>query len=241
MSEPFLLDQTGPVARITIARPERRNALTPAELHELADILDRLERDEDVRVVVLTGQGERAFCAGLNLKAEAEIAAEMSGSSPTGLGAVLRRAQSMSKPLIGRINGACVAGGVGLLSACDLALASADAVFALPEVEVGLYPFVVIEGLRGRVPDGVLAGLAGTARKVTAAEAVTSGLIAEAVPRDELDAATEQVVQRTLQIPDGQASALRTAYASHMKDFTARIDAAETRTRAYRQAKLAQE
>ncbi|WP_273282188.1 enoyl-CoA hydratase/isomerase family protein [Pseudooceanicola atlanticus] len=240
MSDPFFLDQTGPVARITIARPERRNALTPAELHGLADILDRLDRDEDVRVVVLTGQGERAFCAGLNLKAEEEIAAEMSGSGPTGLGAVLRRAQSMSKPLIGRINGACVAGGVGLLSACDLALAGADAVFALPEVEVGLYPFVVIEGLRGRVSDGVLAGLAGTARKVTAAEAVTLGLIAQAVPRDELDAATEQVAQRTLQIPDGQASALRTAYAPHMKDFTARIDAAETRTRAYRQAKLAQ-
>ncbi|MGB2201369.1 MAG: enoyl-CoA hydratase/isomerase family protein, partial [Pseudooceanicola atlanticus] len=89
MSDPFLLDQTGPVARITIARPDLRNALTPAELHGLADILDRLDRDRNIRVVVLTGQGEKAFSAGLNLKAEAEIAAEMSGSGPTGLGAIL--------------------------------------------------------------------------------------------------------------------------------------------------------
>lgn len=239
MSEAFLIDRSGPVARIEISRAEVRNALTPGELHLLADLLGRLDADPQVRAVVLTGAGEKAFCAGLNLRAEAEIAAEMQGTGPTGLGAVLRRARAMDTPLIGRINGACVAGGVGLAAACDVVIAAEDVVFALPELNVGLYPFVVLAGLQGRVPAGALAGLAANTRRIGAAEALAIGLVSEAVARDQLDAAVKRMTDRILALPAGQADALRYAFGFAEKaDFEGRLAESEQRTRAFRAAKI---
>ena len=240
MTAALNITMSAQVAWIEIARPEVRNALTPGELHELAATLGRLDADPGIRAVVLTGQGHKAFSAGLNLRAEAEIATEMQCAGPTGLGAVLRRARAMRTPLVGRINGACVAGGVGLAAACDVVIAQEDAVFGLPELNVGLYPFVVLAALRDRVPAGVLAGLAATTRRIGAEEARSLGLVADVVPMDRLDDAVRRMTDRIRSLPSGQADALRFAFDPGVaSDFHARMAEAEARTRAFRAQKIA--
>ncbi|MBL0934676.1 MAG: enoyl-CoA hydratase/isomerase family protein [Rhizobiaceae bacterium] len=177
------------VATITIRREARRNALGHRHFADLVRLLDCADRDDAVAVIVLTGAGDRAFCAGADISAGEAFFKNIGERQTTGLGDFLRRAHRLTKPLVGRINGHCYAGGVGLLAACDIAIAADDARFALPEIRLGLFPFVVLAGLRGKVAASFATELAVTGVPVSAERAALMGLINESVSRSDLDAA----------------------------------------------------
>lgn len=180
------------IATITLNHPERANALDPAEFHALAGMLISLASDVDLRAVVLTGQGDRAFCAGLNLRNGEGIRHDLSSPGPTGLGAALRAAAALPVPIIGRINGACVAGGMGLLGVCDHAIASSTACFGLPEIRHGLYPFVALAGLHGRGSGAVLRRLADSGMLIDAGAAADAGIIDTICAPQDLDSAVHR-------------------------------------------------
>ncbi|MGF9762051.1 enoyl-CoA hydratase/isomerase family protein [Microvirga sp. 0TCS3.31] len=229
LGQGLLLDKRDGIATITLSHPERANALDPAEFHALAGMLISLASDIDCRAVVLTGQGDRAFCAGLNLGNEEGVRHDLSSPGPTGLGAALRAAAALPVPIVGRINGACVAGGMGLLGVCDYAIASTTACFGLPEIRHGLYPFVALAGLHGRGSAAVLRRLAGSGVLIDAGAAADAGIIDSMCAPQDLDSAVNRnlVMMLANELPDRMLRRL----AEGLKAIEARLVSAEARAR----------
>jgi len=179
---------------LTIDRPERRNALNAEVIAALQDALHRVKADPTVRAVVLTGAGEEAFCAGADLGASAF---EFDYATPTiAYADLLRTARTLTVPLVARVNGACMAGGMGLLAMCDLAIAAPHAVFGLPEAKVGVFPMQVLSVLQAQVPQRFLTQLCLTGDPIDAARAREVGLVNEVAP--DLDGALERLLSRVL-------------------------------------------
>jgi enoyl-CoA hydratase/carnithine racemase len=177
---------------LTIDRPERRNALNPHVTHALLAALQEAKSDDSIRAVVLTGTGEEAFCAGADLGVNAF---EFDHATPTNAYAdLLRTARALTVPLVARVNGACMAGGMGLLGMCDLAIAAPHAVFGLPEAKVGVFPMQVLAVLQGQVPQRFLTQLCLTGDPIDSARARDIGLVNEVAP--DLDAALERLLSR---------------------------------------------
>jgi len=150
-SEDLLATQDGAVLRLTLNRPEQRNAMSPAIVAGLADWLEKAGGDPSIRLIVLTGAGEKAFCAGADLQTGKSF--QFDHSQPRAPFAnLLRIAHNCTVPLLARINGTCVAGGMGLLGMCDIAIAADHAKFGLPEVKVGVFPMQVLAVLQHLVP-----------------------------------------------------------------------------------------
>ena len=189
MSEPVLLVEVADgVARVTLNRPEVRNALNEALLRELEATLRRLEDDPDARVVVLRGAGERAFCAGADLSRVADRGTTLQArESFGGLGRILEHMARMRTPVIAQVHGYALAGGCGLAAGADIVVAADDAVFGLPEIKVGLLPLIVMAPILRAVgrKRGLLMILTG--EPVPAREAYEMGLVSRVVPRAELD------------------------------------------------------
>ncbi|MET7395138.1 enoyl-CoA hydratase-related protein [Dactylosporangium sp. NPDC005572] len=188
----------GHVATLTIDRPERRNAMTFETLAELRDGVLRARADGDVRVLVLTGAGEQAFCAGADLgglRGE-DLDAEQAHAGRGHLAELFRALWSSGIPTIARVRGFALAGGFGLAMACDIVIASDDAVFGTPEVAVGLWPYMITVPLVRSMPPKVALELMMTARRVGAAEGQRLGFVNEVVPADELDDAVTRVAER---------------------------------------------
>jgi enoyl-CoA hydratase/carnithine racemase len=191
VSEPVLLEElTGGVARLTLNRPEARNALNAALLGELEAALRRLEAEPTARVIVLRGAGERAFCAGADLKhVGARGTTLQARESFGGLARILEHMARMRTPVIAQVHGYALAGGCGLAAGSDIVMAADDAVFGLPEIKVGLLPLIVMAPIlravgRKRAMLMILSG-----EPVSASEALEMGLVSRVVPRAELDAA----------------------------------------------------
>jgi len=179
---------------LTINRPERRNAITPAVLDGIGDNLARARKDASIRAVVLTGGGDQAFCAGADLQTGSSFSFDY--TQPTlKFADLLREARAMTTPLIARVNGACMAGGIGLLAMCDLAIASRNARFGLPEVKVGVFPMMVIAELQELIGKRKLFELSITGKPIDADEAARIGLINHAVEPEGLDARVEELLQ----------------------------------------------
>jgi enoyl-CoA hydratase/carnithine racemase len=179
---------------LTIDRPERRNALNAEVIGALQQALDDVKADETIRAVVLTGAGDEAFCAGADLGADAFA---FDYATPTSAYAdLLRTARTLKVPLVARINGACMAGGMGLLAMCDLAVAAPRAVFGLPEAKVGVFPMQVLAVLQDQVPQRCLAQLCLTGDPIDATRAREIGLVNEVA--DDLDGALERLLSRLL-------------------------------------------
>lgn len=177
------------VARVTINRPERRNALTWAAIDELSRRLAEARADPAVRVVVLSGAGGKAFCSGIDLSemdAGAPYAAlhEARGQVATLFGQIW----ALGKPVIAAVSGYAVAGGFGLALACDMVVCTADSIFAAPEIELGLWPFMITVPLVRSMPPKKALELMLTGRPVNAAEAERIGFVNQVVPAAELDA-----------------------------------------------------
>ena len=179
---------------LTIDRPERRNALNAAVIGALQEALLHARADETVRAVVLTGAGDEAFCAGADLGADAFA---FDPAAPTSAYAdLLRTARTLNVPLVARVNGACMAGGMGLLAMCDLAIAARHAIFGLPEAKVGVFPMQVLAVLQAQVPQRCLTQLCLTGDIIEAERAREIGLVNEVA--DELDGALERLLSRVL-------------------------------------------
>lgn len=170
------VERRGAALWLTIQREERRNAMSPAVLAGMAEAIAQAQDDREVRAIVVTGAGRKAFCAGADLQTAQPFTTDY--SEPNGaLAQLLRRARASTVPLVARVNGACMAGGMGLLAMCDLAVAASDAVFGLPEVKVGVFPAQVLSVLQHLVPRRQLVELCLTGEPITAAQALEIGLV----------------------------------------------------------------
>jgi enoyl-CoA hydratase/carnithine racemase len=193
MADEILYEVRGGAARLTIDREERRNALGPGTIESFLRQLDRAESDAAVHVVCITGAGEKAFCSGADL-GEA-LGGEDPMAGPMRFARLLQRMRRFPKPLVARVNGHCLAGGLGPMLACDVVYAREGARLGVPEVKVGLFPMMIAalllrDGLRKKVLELVYTG-----EQVSAREAEGLGLVTRAVPDGELDAAVERVLQ----------------------------------------------
>ena len=202
--EHFRFERDGPVARITIDRPEVMNAFHPDAHVELDAILDEFEADDDLWVAVLTGSGNRAFCAGRDLKQLAAI----SQASPEEQAADAAKTRGVTrltdrfelyKPIIARLNGFALGGGLELALACDIIVAAEHAELGLPEPRRGLIAGALgVHRLPRQIPLKVAMGHLLTGRHMSAARAYELGLVNEVVPADELDAAVQRWVDDIL-------------------------------------------
>ncbi|MBE1533576.1 enoyl-CoA hydratase/isomerase family protein [Actinomadura algeriensis] len=182
------------VARVTLNRPDARNALSDRMIDELLDAFERAKNDDDVRVIVLTGAGDRAFCAGADLgglggrQADGRSVADPAAIRESAPFRLFTAFPKLGKPIIARLAGHAVAGGLGLAAACDLVIAADDVKLATPEVNVGLWPMMIMAIIDRNVVPKQAFKLYYTGGRITAAEGREIGLVTEAVPRDELDA-----------------------------------------------------
>jgi enoyl-CoA hydratase/carnithine racemase len=188
-------ERRGPVLWLTIQREARRNAISPGVLAGLTQALARANADRGVRAVVLTGAGDKAFCAGADLQSGQSFSFDH--SEPTQAFANLfRLSRQLTVPLLARVNGACMAGGMGLLAMCDLAVAAPHARFGLPEVKVGVFPAQVLTLLNGLVGARALTELCISGEPIDAAEALRLGLLNRV--SDDLDAGVQALLDRFL-------------------------------------------
>ena len=195
LSGELLIERKGPVLWLTIAREARRNAMSHAVLAGMAGAIEAAQADRAVRAIVITGAGTKAFCAGADLQSAQAFTTDY--SEPQGhLARLLRCAKASHVPLVARVNGACMAGGMGLLAMCDLAVAARHAVFGLPEVKVGVFPAQVLSVLQHLVPRRKLAELCLTGEPLTSAEALESGLVNYV--DDDVDAKLDWLLARML-------------------------------------------
>ena len=180
---------------LTITREERRNAMSHGVLAAMAEALVQAQDLRGIRAMVLTGAGSKAFCAGADLQSASAFTTDY--SEPQGhLAQVLRAARASTIPLIARVNGACMAGGMGLLSMCDMAVASSHAVFGLPEVKVGVFPAQVLSVLQHLIPRRVLVEMCITGEPISSAQALQYGLVNYV--DDDVDAKLQWLLERVL-------------------------------------------
>jgi len=184
---PVRVERNGDVLWIWIDREQRRNAINPAVLAGISEGLTRAAGDSSLRAVVLTGSGDKAFCAGADLGDGTGTFQAGADEPTTDFGRLARVARQLGIPLIARVNGACVAGGMGLMALCDLAIAADHARFGLPEVKVGVFPMQVLVYLRRKILATHLNALCLTGELISADRAAAIGLINEVVPAAELD------------------------------------------------------
>jgi enoyl-CoA hydratase/carnithine racemase len=181
------------VATITLNRPERRNALNEIMLREILQALATAGGDDAVRVVVLTGSGDKAFCAGADL---APLGGEgfLAGHYGRGtLAQIFDALAGLPKPTVARVNGHALAGGLGLVLACDLVVAALDADLATPEVHRGLMPYMVMALLSRHLGPKRALEMVLLGERMSAQQAEALGLINRAVPRADLDLAVAEV------------------------------------------------
>ncbi len=180
-----------PIARITLDRPEKRNPLGPTTVSELHHALERARDDAKIRVVVITGAG-KVFSAGGDLTQMGGGVPGLPQRSFVELNLLLRR---LGKPTIAMVNGHAVAGGLGLMVACDLAVAVDSAKLGTPEINVGLWPMMIMANIFRNVPRKAAMRLLLSGEKISAAEAVRIGLINETVADDELEQRTMSIAR----------------------------------------------
>lgn len=194
------IERTGSVLRLTIERAHRRNALTDAVMLTMAEVIGQSSADDSVRVIVLTGAGDKAFCAGADLTPGDTPFKPKFSQLETPLGRLTRAAHACRVPIVGRINGLCLAGGMGLFGLCDMAIATDDARFGLPEVKIGLFPMQILTVLRDLIPPRFLNEMCLTGKPIDARTAFAIGLLNRVVPAAELDSAVDAMVADLLAV-----------------------------------------
>jgi enoyl-CoA hydratase/carnithine racemase len=236
-----LVEREGPLTIITINRPEAYNALNTAAHLELQAIFDDFAQDDSQWVAILTGAGDKAFCAGHDLKQQASGGGLT--TPPKGFGGLTSRFD-LTKPVIAAVNGVAMGGGFEIVLACDLAVASHKAAFALPEVRVGL---AALAGGLQRLPRQIglkhAMGMLLTGRRVSAEEGARLGFVNAVTDGDVLDLArqwandilacsplseraTKESVLRSLNLPIDDAMAVQWDFAA-MKAMLESEDAVE--------------
>lgn len=236
-----VVEREGPLTIVTINRPEAHNALNYAAHVELEAIFDEFAADDSQWVAILTGAGEKAFCAGHDLKQQASGGGL--STPPSGFGGLVTRA-NLTKPVIAAVNGVAMGGGFEVVLACDIVVASEKAAFALPEVRVGL---AALAGGLQRLPQQIhlkqAMGMLLTGRRVSAEEGLRLGFVNEVTQGNVLDAArqwasqileasplsvraTKESVLRSLELPFDEAMRMQWDFPA-MKTMLASEDAVE--------------
>jgi enoyl-CoA hydratase/carnithine racemase len=218
MADELLRDTRKDVLWLTLNRPEVHNALNAAMTDALTDAIRAASGDRNLRAVVITAAGDRSFCSGADLKESASgMFLSRDGTNP--IADVMRAIERCEKPVIARINGRVLAGGLGLVAACDLAFTADHAEFGLPEVRVGLFPAMVAAKLLAKMPLGGLQEMAYLGQPVSAAEATRLGLVNRTAPAAELDRLIEDVVAKLRQNAPGAIAAGKAALLA-MRDMS---------------------
>jgi enoyl-CoA hydratase/carnithine racemase len=198
VTNPVRIERRDAILTITIDRVTRRNALNEAVAGGIVAGLDEAEADRQIRVIVLTGAGDQAFCAGGDLQFSADgTPFTIDAADPRHYVArLLRRMDACRLPLIARLNGHALAGGFGLACACDLVVAREDALLGVPEVKVGLFPMMILPYLLRVVPHRTMMEMCLTGEPMTGSEAAARGFINYATPAAELDAKVAWLIER---------------------------------------------
>jgi enoyl-CoA hydratase/carnithine racemase len=224
--KPLLDERRGPIRLLTLNRPAQRNALSPELIGRLRAALAEADADEATHVVCVTGAGDRAFCAGADLTSVAGGSTLVAHEARRAYAGLLLDLGHLGKPVVACINGAAVAGALGLIAACDFAIACEEAHFSLPEIDVGLFPYMALAPLVRVLGRRRALDLALTGRRVDAQEALHIGLVNEVHPRAQLWVRTETLC-RTLA---GKSSAVlrlgrRAFYAMQDLPYEAQLEA----------------
>ena len=223
MSESHLLYSVEKnVARMTINREAQRNAISLEAIELFLKYLDEAEKNEKVRVVLVTGSGDRAFCSG------ADLGGAVGGKIQQGFkgyAKLITRLSGYPKPVVARVNGACMAGGMGLMLACEIVVAKNDAKFGTREVNVGLWPMMIGALIyrnvqRKKAMEMILLG-----ERLTAEQALGMGLITRVVPPDALDQEIAQILDSlAAKSPIGMKIGKEAFYAMEDMPFEEAVD-----------------
>jgi methylglutaconyl-CoA hydratase len=184
------------VLTLTLNRPDKRNALSAPLIETLHQALESADLDPEVRVVVITGAG-KDFCAGADLEellASADAAPEANEAAALRLGGLFGRLRQLPKPVVAVVRGRAVAGGAGLMTACDIVLAGAGAQIGYPEIQRGFVPAMVMTMLRRLMGEKAALDLVLTGRLLSAEEALARGLVSRVVADDALDREARDLV-----------------------------------------------
>jgi enoyl-CoA hydratase len=193
MSDEVLMEKIGTVGRLTINRPQARNTLNKEVIVGLTEGLDRLEADPEARVIVITGAGDKAFCAGADLRFDPSAGMIPMHDERGRYADLLRRILRCGKVIVARVNGHALGGGLGLALACDIVVAQEGATFGTPEITLGLFPMMIMALLVRHVPRKRLLEMMLTGQKFPAAKAMELGMINYCMPAGELDAKTDEI------------------------------------------------
>jgi enoyl-CoA hydratase/carnithine racemase len=201
MSEPqsspaILTERRGRALWIFINRETRRNAINPDVIAGIEAAIRGAAGDTTLRAIVLTGAGRKAFCAGADLTRGTGVFTEGGDETTTDFGRLARLVRDIGVPLIARVNGDCVAGGVGLMALADLAVVADHARFGLPEAKVGVFPMQVLVYLRHMIHPRHVNELCLTGDLINAARAREIGIANEVTPYEQLDARVDALVAR---------------------------------------------
>lgn len=208
MTEGLTIERQGPVVRVTLARVEKHNALTPGMMDALTNLAGALSADKAARVVVLAAEG-RTFCAGGDLdwmRAHAMATPAARETEARRLAGLLAALDALPQIVIAAVQGPAWGGGVGLLSVTDVAVAAEDARFGLTETRLGLIPATIGPYVIARIGPAAFRALAPAARTFGAAEALARGLLARVVPAADLTAAVAGEVAQALAVAPGAAA-----------------------------------
>ena len=191
--EQLLYEAADGVATVTLNRPEQRNALSAQLLAELVDAIEAARDDDAVRCVVLTGAGDKVFCAGADLGGFAADVPLVDKHYASDLFLeFFRLMPRLGKPSLCAANGHVLAGGLGLALSCDLVIAKDSATFGTPEINVGAFPYMIMSIIYRNVPRKKVNEMILLGERLSAEEAVTYGLANKSVPEDEFDAAVAE-------------------------------------------------
>ncbi|WP_029214600.1 enoyl-CoA hydratase/isomerase family protein [Kallotenue papyrolyticum] len=209
----LLVEQDGPVAIITLNRPQQLNALCQALLRELEAALDAIAADENVRAVIITGAGERAFAAGADISELAQLPSATAGRElALRSHRLARKMADLPKPIIAAINGYALGGGLELALACDIRLAADTAQLGLPEVTLGIMPgWGGTQRLLRLTGPGVAKLLMMTGERISAQQAQQLAIVERVVPQAELLDAAKHLAHTLAGMPPLSIAAIKEA------------------------------
>lgn len=184
------------VAYITINREASRNSITSDAINFFLEYLDVAEKDDNVRAVCVSGAGEKVFCSGADLGGA--VGGDSSGENPVAgkYAALLARLSRFPKPTIAKINGHCMAGGMGFMLACDIAVAKEGSKFGTPEVNVGLFPMMIGALIFRNVPRKKAMEMILLGEKLTAQQALEMGMVTRVVQAEQFESEVEDVLKK---------------------------------------------
>ena len=195
--EQVVVSTDGRVATVTLNRPDQRNPLSATMLRDLATALRWCRQEPEVRVIVLTGAGDRVFCAGADLGSFDRGMTDLERHQSRDLFVELfTLMSSLGKPIVGRINGHALAGGLGLACACDLLVSTDTATFGTPEINVGIWPMMIQAILSRNLPRKVLLEMEMLGDRWTATQMQGFGVVNRVVPHDQLDTAVKDITDK---------------------------------------------